>query len=241
MSQRVADGHGTRLGRRRLLQLGAALPLALGACRFPRDPDETLERVTDGTMEVGVLESAPLALWNEREPEGVEVDLAEGFAETLGARPSWHRRRDMALREALERGAIDLLIGGLVEDDPWSGRIALTRPYLVEDVMVEGRSGRPLESLEDLPIAVADDHLAGLVVDAGGFPVEPDDHAAAGEVAAVWRMPWEDEPDGAILLTRHHVMAVRLGENAWLLALERHLRGTAGRTAQVALNNPAGT
>ena len=241
MGRRVADGHGARLGRRRLLQLGAALPLVLGACRFPRDPDETLERVTDGTMEVGVLESAPLAQWSESEPEGVEVDLVKGFAESLGARPSWHRRRDMALREALERGAIDLLIGGLVEDDPWSGRIALSRPYLVEDVMVEGRSGRPLDSLESLPIAAEDDHLAGLVVDAGGFPVAPDDPAAAGRVASVWRTPRQDEAEGAILLTRRHVMAVRLGENAWLLALEHHLRGTAGRTAQVALNNPAAT
>lgn len=241
MSRRVADGHGARLARRRLLQLGAALPLALGACRFPRDPGETLARVTGGTMEVGVLDSAPLALWNESEPEGAEVDLVKGFAESLGARPSWHRRRDMALREALERGAIDLLIGGLVEDDPWSGRIALTRPYLIEDVMVAGRSGRTLDSLEDLSIAVENDHLAGLVIDAGGVPVAPDDQAAAGRAASVWRVPRDDEPAGAILLTRHHVMAVRPGENAWLLALERHLRGPAGRTARVALNIPAGT
>jgi len=225
----------TGFERRRLLALGMAMPLVLAACRFPRDPSDTLERVSGGTVEVGVLESAPLAAWNGPDPEGVEVDLTADLAQTLSARPNWHARRDMALHEALERGDIDLLIGGLVADDPWSGRLAFTRPYLVESLMVEGRSGRPLDSIDGLEIAVGNTYLAGLVADAGGLPVSVQEPAAAGKAISIWRLPGEEAPEGEILLTRRHVMAVRLGENAWLLHLEQYLRGQAGRRARAAL------
>jgi polar amino acid transport system substrate-binding protein len=224
------------MARRHVLRSAALMPLALAACRYPDDPDGTLDRVTGGTLRVGVLEAAPLAAWQGETPAGVEVDLAAGLAAELDARPAWFRRRDTALRRALEERELDLVLGGLLEDDPWSARLAFTRPWLDEAVVVLGRSGRPLDDIDGHPVAVDDAYLAALVAQEGGLPVAPDEDRAVGRVASLWRLPSEAEPEGLVLVTHRHVMAVPLGENAWLLRLERHLRGIPALTARDALN-----
>lgn len=123
-----------------LAMLGVAAVM-LGGCAagIPRDPDGTLERVTDGTLRVGVSHNPP---WTDthtgRSPAGTEVRLVEQFAERLDADVDWTESTEATLVDALHRGELDLVIAGFADDTPWSEKAAVTRPY-TESVDDQGR------------------------------------------------------------------------------------------------------
>lgn len=57
--------------------------VVIAGCQFPRDPEETLDRVEGGTMFVGVMEDEPwVVLEPGREPQGVEPLVRELTAST---------------------------------------------------------------------------------------------------------------------------------------------------------------
>lgn len=96
---------------------------------FPTDPEGTLDRVTGGTLRVGVSHSPPATDVGGAEPAGTEADLARDFAESLDARVEWIEGGEEYLMEALKQGEVDLVVGGLTESTPWTDKAALTRPY----------------------------------------------------------------------------------------------------------------
>jgi polar amino acid transport system substrate-binding protein len=138
----------------------------LGGCgvTIPTDPDGTLDRVRDGVLRVGVSVDPP---WTElgrsdaQAPTGIEPDLVAAFAASLDADVDWTTGGEASLIRELESGKLDVVVGGLTAESPWTDHAALTRPY----VTVSGPGGEP-------------------------------------------------EP---------HVMAVVMGENAFLVELERYL------------------
>lgn len=113
--------------------------LALTACdRFPRDSRDTLERVEHGELRVGVIEHAPWAFGDdgpEGGPRGADAELVRGFAEDVHAHVTWRRGPAGELFISLERGELDLVIGGIRKDTPWKKRVALTRPYYADRVI----------------------------------------------------------------------------------------------------------
>ena len=112
--------------------LAVVVACLLTACgvTIPTDPGGTLERVTGGTLRVGVSPNPP---WTEVaqavEPTGTEVDLVKEFAATLPAEVSWMVGGEEALIKRLEMGELDLVIGGLTADTPWEEYVAITKPY----------------------------------------------------------------------------------------------------------------
>lgn len=116
------------------LRAGAAavLVLMLTACgvQMPTDPHGTLDRVRDGVLRVGVTENHP---WVELDktvgPAGTEPDLISRFAQQLGSEVQWTQGSEAVLLDALERGELDLVAGGFLEDTPWAEKGAATRPY----------------------------------------------------------------------------------------------------------------
>ncbi len=96
---------------------------------FPADPAGTLDRVTGGTLRVGVSHSPPATDVSGAEPAGPEADLARGFAASLDAGVEWTEGGEEYLMEALKQGDLDLVIGGLTESTPWTDKAAVTRPY----------------------------------------------------------------------------------------------------------------
>ncbi len=110
----------------------AAVAGLLASCglSIPVDPNGTLDRVTGGTLRVGVSPNPP---WTEitegGEPTGTEVGLVREFAATLPAEVSWTVGGEEALITAMEHGALDLVIGGLTADTPWEKHAAITKPY----------------------------------------------------------------------------------------------------------------
>jgi polar amino acid transport system substrate-binding protein len=206
----------------------AGLALLLAGCALPRDPEGTLERVRGGTLRVGITAAEPWTRVEGRRPAGVEVELVRGFARGLRAEIEWAQGSETELVEALAERELDLLVGGLARDTPWSKEVALTRPYTTARVLVGvPRSEGAPEGLEGLRVAVErGDPVAGLLEDEGAVPVRVDDLARArGPVAAeAWRLRELGlAPTRFELETAEHVIAAPMGENAFLVRLERHL------------------
>lgn len=111
---------------------GVAAVLLLAGCGgpFPADPDGTLERVTGGTLRVGVTANVP---WTATEPggppSGLEVDLATEFAATLDAGVEYTVGSEEDLFGRLETKELDLVVGGFTGRSPWADQAALTTPY----------------------------------------------------------------------------------------------------------------
>lgn len=106
--------------------------LAGCSATIPADPNGTLDRVTGGTLRVGVSPNPPwtdLPNGTEADPHGTEVRLVEDFAESIKAEVEWVTGGEEALIGRLERGELELVIGGLTARSPWAEKVALTYRY----------------------------------------------------------------------------------------------------------------
>jgi len=121
--------------------LGALGVVSLAACgvTVPTDPDGTLDRVRGSELRVGVSPHEPWTVTTDGAPTGLEVDLVEGFAETLDADVVWTSGGEVELVGDLERGDLDLVIGGLTASSPWTSHAAVTVAY----VTVTDPDGKP--------------------------------------------------------------------------------------------------
>jgi polar amino acid transport system substrate-binding protein len=195
-------------------------------------------------MLVGVTEEAPWTILDDTEPSGVEVELVERFAESIDAEIDWVDGSQEALLSALEKRELDLVIGGLSAEDPWSAQVAFTRPYYAVDVLVGVPGGdQPPTDIDGLHVRVeAGTEMGQLVEDAGGLAVRVEDvFSASGPVAAEdWLLGAMDYQVSEIVLTEtKHVMAAPPGENAWLVRLERFLRTQTERITALLETNAA--
>lgn len=114
---------------------------AASACGpIPKDTEGSLDRITGGTLRVGVSENPP---WTQVADDGSvtgrEVDLLSGFAEQHNAQVEWTPGAESDLIMTLDRGDLDVVIGGLASSSPWSKHAALTRPY-TEEVTPNGET-----------------------------------------------------------------------------------------------------
>jgi polar amino acid transport system substrate-binding protein len=209
----------------------AAAALLL-ACGIPRDPEGTLERIDGGRMRVGIAEQPPWATMEDGGPAGVEVDIVEGFARSLDAEIDWFPGSHAELLAALENRELDLVIGGLTDDDPWAQKVTFTQPYATIQVVVAAPPSRsPPEDLSGLRVAVrSGTEVPALVEEAGGIPVRVQDLSEADGLVAgeEWEVRTLGLVAGTVVLAEsRHAMATPLGENAWLVRLERFLSDQA--------------
>lgn len=113
--------------------VGGLLVLLLVACSepdFPRDPEGTLLRATDGVLRVGASTHAPyVEVSDSGQVGGSEAEIMRGYAESIDAEIEWVEGAEGELMERLKLGEVDVVIGGLPSDTPWVTHAALTRPY----------------------------------------------------------------------------------------------------------------
>src|SRR5215217_3640772 len=227
---------GVRTGRRYFWFPSAAVfvlvVLIAAGCDFPRDPRGTLEGVQNGTMRVGIVENNPWMQMEKGHASGVEVELLKGFARELGAEVSFVPGTTPELLEAAKEAEVDVLIGGFTSTSPGvsEGKEAgVTGSYLTTRFVVGVPPGRPtFDALSGREIAVEHiDGTAALLKAEGAVPVPVDDLSTAEIPVATYRWQleaWGFKPTGVELPEEKHVMAVPLGENGWLVELERFLR-----------------
>ena len=130
-----ASGYGVAMStavRRALAAVALVVAVGLSGCAssFPADPNGTLDRVTGGTLRVGI---SPNGDWTDitdgGEASGIEVTLVEEFAETIDARVDWTEGGEEQLFTDLAAGRLDMVIGGLTETTPWTDKAAITKPF----------------------------------------------------------------------------------------------------------------
>jgi polar amino acid transport system substrate-binding protein len=207
--------------------LAVLLLLPLAACQYPRDPEGTLDRVTGGVVRAGVGDDPPWAAVERGRPAGIEVDLIEAFARSLGARVQWTHASEEELMEGLEEGSLDVVVDGITVDSPWNGRVGLARPYVTTGVVVGFPSGsRVPGDIAGVKVQVERGSVAeGLLEHTDAIPI-PVSSLRRGVPAAVDDWAVDDlglRPSGVELAEEQHTIAVRAGENAWLIRLEEFL------------------
>lgn len=212
----------------RRLAIGLIILVLTAACNIPRDPEGTLERVTGGTLRVGITEADPWVII-EGEPTGVEVTLVQGFAKTLNADIEWVEGTEAELVGALERRELDLVIGGFASNTPWGQKVAVTAHYHeVLVVVAVPKDEDPPSDITGLKITVeSHSEIAGLVEDKGAEPKRvPEIESVEGPTALEdYRLENLEAKSTGHILTRHkHSMAAPPGENAFIVRLEKYLR-----------------
>jgi ABC-type amino acid transport substrate-binding protein len=86
--------------------------------------------VSGGELRVGVTERPPwVELPEGEEPQGIEPELVRRFAERVDAEIQWVEGSEQKLVGDLEHGVVDLVIGGIPADSPWSEHAGMSRPY----------------------------------------------------------------------------------------------------------------
>lgn len=115
---------------------GAAVAVALVAglatgcgIRIPSDPEGTTDRVTGGELRVGASADPGRVTVTGDEVSGPLPELVEDFAASLDAEVVWTVAAEETLVTALEQGEIDLAVGGMTDQTPWSDRAAVTRSF----------------------------------------------------------------------------------------------------------------
>lgn len=211
----------------RILVLVAVL---VAGCGIPRDTDGTLDRVRGGVLRVGVAENSPwTVVAGPGEVSGAEAELVDRLADEVDARVEWHPGTESALMAALEERQLDLVVGGLADDVPWTEHAALTRPYATTRVVVAAIDGVdvPPELSGKRVAARTGTAEAAALADEGAEVVPVGDAAEARNLPVAvehWRLAALGLRAGEhVLLERRHVWALPLGENGWLVEVERFL------------------
>lgn len=128
---------------RRLVAVALLALVTLTGCgvTIPADPRGTLDRVQDlGVLHAGATHDPPwVEVAGEQDPSGDEVDLVTEFAAEHGAMVEWRIGSEESLVAALERGELDVVVGGFTDATPWIDRAAKTVPYTES----RGPDGRP--------------------------------------------------------------------------------------------------
>lgn len=206
-----------------------ALALLVGACDdYPRDPEDTLERVTGGTLRAGAISAEPWVMWQPEGPAGVEVEFVEDLARTLDATVAWYRGTEHDVIEALEHRQLDIVVGGLTKSSPRGSVVGFTRPYLETEIVIIGHSADAVADLDGREVAAQPGTVVAAYVESeGGIPVRQTTESVPALAA---RRSWHVDPGEAPsrpLRTDKHVIAVPPGENAWLIKVDRFFKGKA--------------
>lgn len=209
-----------------LLLLIAAM--ALAGCRYPTDVEHSLERIGGGTMKVGLTENPPWVIRSDDGPAGVEVEIIERLAERLNADVQWYWDNESTLLQALKAHQLDLVAGGLTKSSRLSKFSAPTKPYFQSRYTVGvPNTGELPASLKGQDVALHPvNHYSEALTDEGAHPVLQQDLANAGGAVAAptwWLLAHGFEPGTWELTTDKHVLALPMGENAWMLTVQRHL------------------
>jgi len=111
---------------RRLL---AALCIAAIGCSLPRDADDSLSRIENGSMRVGVSPNPPWVAISGDTLAGYEATILSELSHQLHSRIEMHPGAESVLLQPLHDRKLDIVVGGLTSDSRWKADVALTKGY----------------------------------------------------------------------------------------------------------------
>ena len=127
----------------------AVLAAILTGCgiTIPSDPNGTLDGIRGGTLRAGVSLSEGLAReTSDGSLRGPLIELVESFAADQDATVEWTVDSEETLVGMLESDDLDIAVGGMTDQTPWTDRVGVTRGY----AGIEGAAGRSLVMLVPL-------------------------------------------------------------------------------------------
>lgn len=203
--------------------------LFVSCSNLPRDPKETLRHVQEShRLRVGLVEHPPWVVRTTGEPAGAEVELVRQLASELGATPEWHWGGEQPQLEALEHYELDLVVGGLTSETPWSKQVGLTSPYFEEFIKVgmPNAMQKP-QSLKGVQVAALRGERTGAYLehkDAQVVRVDDLKQAQGAVAAPSWQLEQMGLSDAGFELSKEkHVMAAPPGENGFIKRLDEFL------------------
>jgi polar amino acid transport system substrate-binding protein len=205
--------------------------LSLAACDdYPRDPKGSLKEVENQVLKVGAAEFVPWITFDDGKVTGTEAELVEQFARSLGAKVEWIKGSEGLLMNMLEANELHLVVGGITADSPWARHVALTRPYHKQQYVICSTDATVSpQRVENQKVALAKNSPLGLQIkDKGGIPDRLDsleNHRGLIAISADERDRYSCGHDDVQLKPTEHVMAIPMGENALLMAVEKFLHG----------------
>lgn len=119
---------------------------------YPADPDGTLDRVSGGTLRVGVSHQPP---WtdtsgegnSEHDPGGIEAQLINDYAQSINAEVEWHAGGEEQLIMLLAERELDVVVGGFSDQSPWESDAGLTTTY-AESIAVDGSTAKHVMAVQ---------------------------------------------------------------------------------------------
>lgn len=219
------------------------LSLTLMGCRYPQNVERSMSDIEGETLFIGITENPPWVIATAAGPQGVDIDLLDRFAESLDATIEWHWGSENELLQALQHHQLDIVAGGLTSNTRLGQLAATTRPYYTtHHVIGMATRGTQANTLEKTSVAgqkVAVPRLNRVMQPIRALDATPVItsrlHDAPGWVAAPhwWLDAHGFRPTTHRLASEHHVMALPKGENALMLALQRHLNDSHSLHAQL--------
>ena len=107
----------------------ALLLFGILGCGLPRDPEDTFERVRGGMLRVGITANPPWTTVAGGRYGGIEAALVRQLSEEFRCKVEWTSGSEAELMERLHEGQLDLVIGGLNDESPWTTHAGFTRPF----------------------------------------------------------------------------------------------------------------
>lgn len=213
-----------------LILTASFVVLHLSSCdqQYPKDPENTLEKVEEGILRAGITEAPPYVIFNDGgEPAGIEVEIIKEFAKQLNARIEWTKGSESTILELLKERELDICAGGFSSKSVWKKHVHFATPH---DTLVYTwgvPSGAIPDEIEDNEVHVKKGTIAGALAAKNGANTQYKDDFSGDEPIIV--APAEELQKMGYLISEETMkeemisFAIQKGENAFLERLTLHI------------------
>lgn len=221
--------------------IGVFFSLTLSACQWPKDPDDTFKKIIrNGQLRVAVIQSPPWVNYQGSIVSGIEVEIISQFAASIKVYPVWKPLSEQMAVIALKKHQVDLIIGGLTDQDPWQKYFTMTRPYFTAEYYIGlPKDHAAIRLPKNQNIAVKTNSFLIPYIMEKDFKVleSADPFTTQLPVAAEKNYLIYKAFKAYIKLCRFsHVIVVPLGENYLLKKLESFLKHNSAQFLQKGIN-----
>jgi polar amino acid transport system substrate-binding protein len=208
----------------------SAVTTFLNNFRFPRDAEDSLDKIQNNSIRVGFTNATPWVWPSGDSASGIEAEIVTEFAKSLNAKVEWVEGTEEQLYDALKKDEIDMLVAGITAKTPWKEEVGLTKPYIETQIVIGQHPSQKLNAqspIEGQWVAVKKGTDEGYFVrKKKAKPFYTSQLPANNMLSAGydWQLQkWNLQSTGIVLEKESHVIAVPPGENGFLLALDKYL------------------
>ena len=198
-----------------------------GCGQFPKDPENTLNKVRNNVLRAGITENHPYVIIEGAEPAGTEVELIKGLARKLNARIEWTKGSEETIMTLLKERELDICAGGFNKKSLWKKHVFFVTPHDTLFFTWGVPSGTVPAKLKDKDVYVKRGSVAGAFVSKkNGKPIYKDtlngkEPVIAAPADELRKLGYKISKE--TLKKEEISLAVPKGENAFIEKLETYI------------------